>query len=975
MSESELSLDFSDEDYQEMTSIDPGLGGHIDPELGGQIGPGPGAAQQGRSQHMDYGPDDDFPEPLIFSDLDGFELGHDDLNDGFTLRDNIKAASGFKVRRKPKSTQYLKRRLMRASDKSNDPEVRDHLSKANEAFVRSDLTTAWKHYMEVIKLDAKNFNAYRTLGEICQMRGDLNRCCLYWLLAAECGEADGDFWGMVAQLSAELGHVDQAIHCYTKAMTKLDHPVPVFIEERALLYKQKKQYGRALEGFQRLLTLFPTDASIIKQLANIYVDQKRENDAINLYMRVLENNMEARENLQYPAFTWTELNITCDLFVAQQSWVPGIKLIKLFSRWKQKRQDETWWDADDDDAEFDLERRLKVVLSIRPAHAASILARKVWLPIDIRFKLGFFRLQLDQKEEALSHFKYLFEEEDVLDLCYEAGIHLEEKGLYEDAIQYLECLYKPQENLELAFLLGKCYLEIEKYADSKRYLFMALRLQPDDVDTKLTLIEALYHTEDMEMATQLMEDVSKSEAAHLTKQRLEDDFGSTLDISEESAPAAKKLILFKNLDYYKSLKSQQMTNTERDKQELKATRLVLDKYHRMLRLQEAIDQGHRAAANAWIKIASQLIEMFMEVKSFFPKNKKTAFRGILRYNKKKTMDFDDKILRISNILEGITKPESSRTELTSQTEFRGLDYDTWLYIFVQQALLIHQFENDAEDAAQTIEVALDVSVFVQDKKRSLLLRLVRLMLGMFQGDYATTVSNNIRYILSTTQFSPTIYDFFMCCFSSGVGAWAAFSNYNHQKYYLRQLKAYDSLLTCTKISGAAQITIDSNTMSFLREHPHILYIYACLLGSNRTYSSPIVYLTRAYRQYYNDPTICFVLGLSHIHRSMQRNSANRHIQLLQGISYLMEYKALRLSQATIYEKQETEYNFGRLFHMIGLTTLAIKHYENVLAFHEDLIDDPDYDMLMEAAYNLTLIYTINGNTRLSQSICDKYLTV
>ena len=36
--------------------------------------------------------------------------------------------------------------------------------------------------------------------------------------------------------------------------------------------------------------------------------------------------------------------------------------------------------------------------------------------------------------------------------------------------------------------------------------------------------------------------------------------------------------------------------------------------------------------------------------------------------------------------------------------------------------------------------------------------------------------------------------------------------------------------------------------------------------------------------------LCLILGLGHLHRSMQRLSANRHIQLLQGISYILEYK-------------------------------------------------------------------------------------
>lgn len=343
--------------------------------------------------------------------------------------------------------------------------------------------------------------------------------------------------------------------------------------------------------------------------------------------------------------------------------------------------------------------------------------------------------------------------------------------------------------------------------------------------------------------------------------------------------------------------------------------------------------------------------------------------------RKQDMDINNRLARINNLYGGITDTSNSRVTLTAQTEFRGLTYDQWLYIFIQNALLVRQFDGKLDEAISILEVAFDVNVFIQDKARVMILRLVRLSLAINQQDFLPTVCNNIRYVLSLTQFSPTIYGIFMCCFGSGIAAWAAFSNYNHQKYFLRQLKAYDSLLTSSSVSGAAHVTVDVKGLTFNKELPLLLYIYACLLGSNRAYSSPIVYLTRAYKKCYNDPTICLMLGLAHVHRSMQRNSSNRHMQLLQGISFLLEYRENRNKNSTVYEKQEIEYNFGRLFHMLGLPALAIDHYNKVLDFHETLQDDPDYDLLVDAAYNLTLIYNINGNSKMTRELTDKYLTI
>lgn len=917
----------------------------------------------------DYG--SEFSGPIIFSDDDD---GHDDLNDGLTLRDNIKAAAGFKLKGKQKSAAGFRRRAMNLSGPANDPEVRAQMSLANEAFVVGDLSTAWKHYLSVIKLDPKSYLAYRTLGEICQMRGQMNKCCVYWLLAAECGEADDEFWGLVAELSADLGHITQAIHCYTKAIAKSDGKVGHYIMERSMLYKQIKQYGRALEGFQRLYRMYPTDSSITKNLASVYVEQKRLNDAINLYVRILEANRNPQPNIEYPKFNWSELNIISELFMSQHSWRPAVKFIKLVARWKQSREDEIWWNEQDDDSEFDDFRRRKVLYARKPAQAELFMTRDISLPIDIRFKLGCLRLELDQKDEAMSHFKYLLHEkrDDVVDLFYEAGCVLEAKGYYDEAIKYLSCLHSIEENKEVGYILGKCFLEVEDYVRAKDSLIKALLLDPDNVDLKLSLIEAYYHTGDMSKAAILMDEISETRVAQVPEKKRTDS--ANLD-DQEDDDQEDSLALIKNSVYDKGLRRIQLTDEEKMEIEANATKMVLKKFNRMNRLQDAIDKGHSVAASAWMKLASQLIEMFMEVRSLFPKNRRTAFKGIVSYRRKKSMAFDDKLIRLYNLYEGITKTDNSKPEFTSQNDFRGLDYDQWLYVFIQYALLLRQFDKNIDEAIRIINVAQDVSVFVQDKNRLMLLRMVRLVLAILQEDYPATVPNCVRWLLVSSQFSPTVYDVFMCCFSSGIAAWASFSNYNHQKYFLRHVKAYDSLLTSSKISGAANITAEVKNAKLTREHPQLLYIYACLLGSNRSYSSPIVYLTRVYREYYNDPTICFSLGLAHVHRSMQRNSSNRHLQVLQGMSYLMEYREARLKNATVYELQEIEYNFGRLFQMIGLPTLAVKHYEKVLGFHDQIAGDPEYDMLVEAAYNLSLIYTIDGNTKKARLLYEKYLTV
>lgn len=946
--------------------------------------------------NIELSDDQERQEPFFLSSDDDGEYefnedNSDEYDEEFDFKDALRQAGNFKSKnRKKKSTNAAswKRRQMRSNLRELDPEVRGLLSQANEAFVRNDFQVALNLYREVIRKDNKNFSAYKTLGEIYKQQGKLNECCNYWFLAANINQKDGEFWASVAQLSAQLGHIDQALFCYGKAIQVSNHKDMDSILGRAKLYKEMKRYGRALEGFQKVHLAYPTDTGVIKELASVYVEQKRINDAIKLYMEVLDmninyDNLTKAEKKNVPKFSWSELNILTELYTSQHSYEIGIRILKLLARWIQNRIQEVWWDDVDDDSEFDSRRIQLLEKRTFDEQVQEAMDKAYDLPIDIRFKLGALRLGLGQKDEAIRHFNYLKEEEDnIEDLYWDAGRLLESNGYYREALTFLSMCdpENHEEGIQLVSLLGKCNLEIGDYQEAARSYETVLGVDPKNVDIKVALAEVYFHLGFIGASQLLLKEVGEevgdeqagegtSTLLLLLPQQQENENGQ--------APVLD-LALIKTRPLYGN-RLVKLSDEEKIEFENNAKRKVLEIYHRMERLESASLLQERVAITAWIRLASQLVDMFMSVRSFFPRDKNREFKGIVLYRRKKEMGIDERMARVLNLHEGITSNESaqySRLVLTSKTDYRGLDYNIWFKIFVQYALLLAKFEDNLEYAIQIIHVASDVSVFVQDKNKEMTLKLVRLMFGIAQRDVNSTVMTYVRFFLSANQFSPFIYKFFMCCFASSAESWETFSNYNHQKFFLRQLKAFDSILTYQKnITGMATITADVKSIpSTNREHAELLYVYANLLGGSRSYVSSIVYLNRAYKDYNQDPMICLVLGLAHVHRSMQRLSSNRHMQLLQGVSYILQYKEHRLKNLTVYELQEIEYNLGRLFHMLGLTTLAVNFYEKVLNFQAK-IEDSDYDLLMEAAYNLTLIYNINGNSSLAREITEKYLVV
>src|ERR1700727_200578 len=116
-----------------------------------------------------------------------------------------------------------------------------------------------------------------------------------------------------------------------------------------------------------------------------------------------------------------------------------------------------------------------------------------------------------------------------------------------------------------------------------------------------------------------------------------------------------------------------------------------------------------------------------------------------------------------------------------------------------------------------------------------------------------------------------------------------------------------------------------------------------------------------------DPVLELSIGLACLHRAMQRQADNRHILILQGMTFIFNYYRLVNAQswkfpgiAGLSMRQEAEYNVGRAFHQLGLLSLATPYYERVLRISEGS-RTLGWDLVFESAHNLSLIYFLGGN--------------
>ena len=118
------------------------------------------------------------------------------------------------------------------------------------------------------------------------------------------------------------------------------------------------------------------------------------------------------------------------------------------------------------------------------------------------------------------------------------------------------------------------------------------------------------------------------------------------------------------------------------------------------------------------------------------------------------------------------------------------------------------------------------------------------------------------------------------------------------------------------------------------------------------------------------------VGLSYIHHSLKRQAENRQYLILQGLTFLFTYYDTRKSSPNIEERQEAHYNIARVYHMLGLTNLALPYYEKVFGELEGRERESSReDLVVEAAFNLQGIYAMAGNRELARVVTERWLVI
>ncbi|KAH3941420.1 hypothetical protein HBI56_198610 [Parastagonospora nodorum] len=361
-------------------------------------------------------------------------------------------------------------------------EFRELQRKANERFAAQDFPLALEYAQRAIQMNPEIFEVHNIASEIYRMMGEEVKSIDSLIIGAPT-KRDPDLWHVII---GRVNKLDEATYPeYTEeaktALTLRCLTQVILLNQndygaRSQILEIEASLGHASKCIKQGLKMIklrkekdePPDTEVLKIMAMMGTSTKRQTrlhmkKLLNVFEDAIDYFIERKSNSS--EFDWEMINIYLDLLDRDRQYEYALSRLKALARWKQGRAKETFWDDQPDDCEFDIDdepRRIAVPQFKRKTQSAT---NGQTLPLEIRVKMGMFRLRRSAGDfqEAMRHFEMLEPDDhgadalvwDYEDLFRVIGDALHATGHDKDAMRFYEPLYNVNsEELSLLSNLG-----------------------------------------------------------------------------------------------------------------------------------------------------------------------------------------------------------------------------------------------------------------------------------------------------------------------------------------------------------------------------------------------------------------------------------------------------------------------------------------------------------------------------------------
>jgi general transcription factor 3C polypeptide 3 (transcription factor C subunit 4) len=948
-----------------------------------------------------------------------------------------------------------------------------------------DCDRALNIIQEAISINPEVYAAHALMSEIYFAKGDNERGVAALFSGAHAAPRDATVWQQVADACLQKTSLDryralqQAAYCFARIID-IDNDDLDSRFQRAAINRELGLLTTALREFEKILTLMPHNPSILQQIAEICLELGEIDKAKQLYRDCISYH-DANGLVGENAFSWSDVNVYVELFSTEDQYDTAIATLKSLSRWLLGRAAETYWDdIVEDDREWDPmdePRRIstdKFVPGIYPSQSYGF-----GLPLELRMKLGIYRLRLgkDHRSEALNHFEWLEPEDcdpgakifEYSDLFREVGDALREANEYEEALRFLQPLKITNAFSDTEFWLA---IAASSYVcgniEQARVCYEFAKESDELCGEARTQLAKIYKDmgrrgEALKNAREALEIGRRAilrpqrrryerrearEAREATERALKDTHRVAIPSIESTAARLKPIewkdaqgrsrLIFGNTRPGRDTKYEERAAKRRKMQQMSAEEA--DKYHTsniqslFSRLQEmapGMRNGDVIARNTWLECADELIHDFrsnrvlypaerhMRFEGFDPESRRRAFRK--RWAKGEDGDYDAESTDMRD--DGTPMPS---IESSIPTEYRGISFDGWLDIFLEQALTLAKLgENYRGHSYETITAVFDCTIWYHQPQSMLKTYICYFACALAVNDGETLCNVIARWFMKEYQFVTDAYRLFAALnmlYSGPVEKGgkdiqiknAPFRQGPSQKFLFRQIKAVDFYLP----EGYNRDGFDGPVPQYIRDEAkegaeigkatltsknrytgeHIkpqemdivlLSLYASIMYTGGSFPNALHYFYRAYALDPTNPMLLLNMALCYLHQNFKRQNENRHFYIMQGLAFFQEYADVRLAKAKSQGQQamnaagkEIGFNRARIWNVLNLTNLAVEGYRKVLATSsEDGIENgvaplqTKFDVNREAAHALQTVYALSGNMEMARRITEKWLVI
>ncbi|KAG6863908.1 hypothetical protein C0991_002154, partial [Blastosporella zonata] len=475
------------------------------------------------------------------------------------FRDDLREASGVGRRRKKGKGRQAGPVLSQ--------QVRSLIGDGNQAYVDSDLPEAIRIMQEVIRIEPRAASAWSVLAQSYADTGQPQKALQLRIMAAHLRH-DADEWDRLANQSRDQGYNQQALYCYRKVYS-LDPTNVDALWDRASLAKETGDMKTARNAFLAILKRFSHDLTVLAELRTILIELSELSTCATLFQQAFAHyqmaypsgrGMDLTSNTEISGggFGLMELLVLADLHNTLGEHENAIDVIRKGSRWLQGRADQKYWDACDDDREYDMPetpQRLGV------GEHGNVEPGRFPLDINARHRLAVARIKMGEIDEGKVNYLVLPSysvsdsllsqlhanavlSQDVLDyapLFAEIADAYFDKELYADARPIYELLGADAATSSLYVLLqtAACLRMLDELKDAAEVYEQVRIADPTHNEAKMKLAEIYEIMNEPRKALELVYEVIDSRKKRPKEATTSQTPAATTSLFEEKAAKAK----------------------------------------------------------------------------------------------------------------------------------------------------------------------------------------------------------------------------------------------------------------------------------------------------------------------------------------------------------------------------------------------------------------------------------------------------